>query len=96
MHERSANEAMTKRLNVNLISEPANAKISKCSNPHTSKRANAHTSEHANACTSKCANACTSECVTACMRITALLNLVTVHIHPYNCPCPPAILPMLI
>ena len=94
MHERSANEDMRKRLNVKLISESANAKVSKFTNAHTSKRSNAHASERANAYTSKRAHACTSERVSARMRITALLNLVAAHIYPYNCPCPPAILPI--
>ena len=44
--------------------------------------------------TSKRANACTSVRVNARMKITALPNLVTTHIHPYDCPFPPAILPM--
>ena len=87
---------MRKRINVKLISESANAKVSEFTNAHTSKCANTHESEHANAHTSKHANACTSERVNARMRITALLNLITALIYPYNCPCPPAILPMLI
>ena len=85
---------MRKRLNVKLISESANAKVSEFTNAHTSKCANTHESEHANAHTSKHANACTNEPVNARMRITALLNLITALIYPYNCPCPPAILPM--
>ena len=81
---------MRKRLNVKLISESANAKVSEFTNAHTSKCANTHESEHANAHTSKHANACTNEPVNARMRITALLNLITALIYPYNCPCPPA------
>ena len=82
MHKKSANEDMRKRLNVKLISDSANAKISKCTNARTSKRANAHTSERKNAYTSKRANECTSEHVNACIRITALSNLIVNSPHP--------------
>ena len=65
---------MRKQLNVKLISDSANAKISKCTNARTSKRAIAYTSERKNAHTSKRANECTNERVNACIRITAIKN----------------------